>query len=82
MKIEINKIITLGNGEEYLTLAKAVKDNVDYFYIALVNLEKTDIENNYKIVKIVTKDNNQYIEEVLGENNLREILPLFIEKED
>ena len=34
MKIEVNKIITLGNKEKYLVIDKVVKDGKDYFYVA------------------------------------------------
>lgn len=80
MDIELNTIITLENGEEYLTIDKVTKDNVDYYYIAQLNEEKNDIANNYKVVIIKKQDGKDVIEEVLGEDNLKEILPLFIDK--
>ena len=80
MNIELNTIITLENGEEYLTIDKVTKNNVDYYYIAQLNEEKNDIANNYKVVIIKKQDGKDVIEEVLGEDNLKEILPLFIGK--
>lgn len=80
MNIELNTIITLENGEEYLTIDKVTKNNVDYYYIAQLNEEKNDIANNYKVVIIKKQDGKDVIEEVLGEDNLKEILPLFIDK--
>lgn len=80
MNIELNTIITLENGEEYLTIDKVTKDNIDYYYIAQLNEEKNDIANNYKVVIIKKQDGKDVIEEVLGEDNLKEILPLFIDK--
>ena len=80
MNIELNTIITLENGEEYLTIDKVTKNNVDYYYIAQLNEEKNDIANNYKVVIIKKQDGKDLIEEVLGEDNLKEILPLFIDK--
>ena len=50
MKLEINKIITLGNNEEYLVVDK------------------------------VEKDDNIYLDEVLGEDQLKSILPLFVKE--
>lgn len=41
MKLEINKIITLGNNEEYLVVDKVEKDGKEYYYIAEVNEEAT-----------------------------------------
>ena len=80
MNIELNTIITLENGEEYLTIDKVTKDKADYYYIAQLNEEKNDIANNYKVVIIKKQDGKDVIEEVLGEDNLKEVLPLFIDK--
>ena len=46
MKLEVNKIITLGNNEEYLVVDKVEKDDKEYYYIAQVNDEETDICDN------------------------------------
>lgn len=78
MKLELNKIITLGNNEEYLVVDKVKKDDKEYYYIAQVNKEGTDIEDNYKIVVATYKDGEIYLDEVLGEDKLKEILPLFV----
>ena len=78
MKLEVNKIITLGNDEEYLVVDKVLKDDKEYYYIAQVNDEETDIKDNYKIVCATYKDGNVYLDEVLGEDKLKSILPLFV----
>lgn len=75
--LNVNKIIVLENGEEYLVLDKVTHNEIDYYYIAKVNESKTDIENNYKLVLVEEKDNNRVITEVTGEDKLKEILPLF-----
>lgn len=75
--LDINKVVILENKEEYLVLDKVIKDDVEYFYIAKVNDSETDIENNFKLVIVTQRDNNKIIEEVVGEDRLREILPLF-----
>ena len=80
MKLEINKIITLGNNEEYLVVDKVEKDDKEYYYIAQVNDEETDIKDNYKIVCATYKDGNVYLDEVLGEDKLKSILPLFVKE--
>ena len=80
MKLEINKIITLGNNEEYLVVDKVEKDQKEYYYIAEVNEEGTDIKDNYKIVCATYKDDNIYLDEVLGEDQLKTILPLFVKE--
>lgn len=76
--MDLNKIIVLANNEKYLTIDKATKNDIDYYYIAEVNKEETDIKDNYKIVTIDKDEEYSYINEVLGEQNLKDILPLFI----
>lgn len=78
MKLEINKIVTLGNNEEYLIVDKVEKDNKEYYYVAQVNEDETDIEDNYKIVCATYKDDEIYLDEVLGEDKLKLILPMFV----
>ena len=80
MKLEINKIITLGNNEEYLVVDMVEKDDKEYYYIAEVNEDGTDIKDNYKIVCATYKDDDIYLDEVLGEDKLKAILPLFVKE--
>ena len=80
MKQEINKIITLGNNEEYLIVDMVEKDGKEYYYIAEVNEDETNIKDNYKIVCATYKDNNIFLDEVLGEDKLKSILPLFVKE--
>ena len=75
--LNINKVIVLENGEEYLVLDKVNYQDTDYYYIAKVNESETDIENDYKLVVVTEKDNNKVITEVTGEEKLKEILRLF-----
>lgn len=78
MKLDVNKVVTLGNNEEYLIVDKVLKDDKEYYYIAEVNDEGTDIKDNYKIVCANYKDGDIYLDEVLGEDKLKSILPLFV----
>jgi len=78
MKLEINKIVTLGNDEEYLIVDKVEKDDKEYYYVAQVNEDETDIKDNYKIVCATYKDGEIYLDEVLGEDKLKSILPMFV----
>jgi len=80
MKLEINKVITLGNNEDYLVVDKVEKDSKEYYYIAEVNEDGTDIKDNYKIVCATYKDGEIYLDEVLGEDKLKSILPLFVKE--
>ena len=75
--LDIDKVIILENKEEYLILDRVTKDDKEYYYIAKVNETETDIENNYKLVTIEERDSNRVIDEVTGEERLKEILPLF-----
>ena len=76
--MEINKIITLGNEEKYLVIDKVTKDEKDYYYVAEVNEDETNIKDNYKIITTTTKEDDIFVEEVLGEENLKDMLPLFM----
>jgi len=80
MKLEINKIVTLGNGEDYLIVDRVDKDDKEYYYVAQVNEDETGIEDNYKIVCATYKDGEIYLDEVLGEDKLKSILPLFVKE--
>ena len=80
MKLEINKIVTLGNNEEYLIIDYVEYEGKDYYYIAEVAKDDTDILDNYKIVCATYKDNEVYLDEVLGEDKLKKILPLFVKE--
>jgi len=80
MKLEINKVITLGNNEDYLVVDKVEKDSKEYYYIAEINEDGTDIKDNYKIVCATYKDDEIYLDEVLGEDKLKSILPLFVKE--
>ena len=78
MSLEINKIVVLGNNEKYLIVDRVLKDEKEYYYIAQVNDDESDIEDNYKIVCATYKDEEIYLDEVLGEDKLKSILPMFV----
>ena len=78
MKIDVNKIITLGNKEKYLVISHVVNNDSDYYYIAQMDENGKDIKENYKITMATEKDGNIYIDEVVGETNLKSVLPLFV----
>ena len=80
MKLEINKIIMLGNNEEYLVVDMVEKDGKEYYYIAEVNEDGTDIKDNYKIVCATYKNGSIFLDEVLGEEKLKSILPMFVKE--
>lgn len=80
MKIEVGKIIKLGNGEKYLVVTHVTHNNNDYYYIAECNKDENDIKDNYKIVKAKYEGEDIFIDEVVGESNLKAVLPLFVNK--
>ena len=78
MKIDVNKIITLGNKEKYLVISHVVNNDKDYYYIAEMDDNGKDIKENYKITEAKKENGNILIEEVVGETNLKTVLPLFV----
>ena len=78
MNIEMNKIITLGNNERYLVMAHVENNNNDYYYIAEIDESGKDIKDNYKIMLKTEKDGKIFLDEVVGETNLKTVLPLFV----
>jgi len=77
-KLEPKKIITLGNGEKYLVISEAELEGKSYFYITEVNEMETETKENFKIVEATYEDDNVFVDEVVGETNLKKVLPLFI----
>ena len=78
MKLDINKIITLGNNEKYLIISHITNNNKDYYYIAELDENEKDIKDNYKIMLASTKEDKIFLDEVVGETNLKIVLPLFV----
>lgn len=78
MKIDVNKVITLGNKEKYLVISHIVNNNKDYYYIVELDETGKDIKENYKIMESVNEDGKLLINEVVGEANLKVVLPLFV----
>ena len=71
MKLEINKIVTLGNNEEYLIVDKVEKDGKEYYYVAQVNEDETDIEDisnidekNLRVLRELIYDGQPSVEDV------------------
>ena len=78
MNIDVDKVITLGNGEKYLVISHVVNSDKDYYYIAEVDDNSKDIKDNYKIMLKSENDGKVFLDEVVGEANLKVILPLFV----
>ena len=80
MNLETNKIITLGNKEKYLIISHLTNNNKDYYYIAELDENGKDIKDNYKIM-LATKENDKiFLDEVVGESNLKTVLPIFVKE--
>ena len=78
MKLDIHKIITLGNKEKYLIISHVTNNNKDYYYIAELDQNGKDIKENYKIMETTIDGDKIYLDEVVGETNLKTVLQLFI----
>ena len=78
MNIDVNKIITLGNNEKYLVISHVVNNSKDYYYIAELDETGKDIKDNYKIMEATKEIDKIYLDEVIGETNLKVVLPLFV----
>ncbi len=78
MNIDVNKIITMGNGDKYLVISHVVNSDKDYYYIAEVDESGKDIKDNYKIMLKTVQDDKVFLDEVVGEANLKVVLPLFV----
>lgn len=78
MTLDVNKIITLGNNEKYLIISHVENSNKDYYYIAELDQNGKDIKENYKIMESTITDGKTYLDEVVGETNLKTIIPLFV----
>lgn len=78
MKIDINKIITLGNKERYLVISHVTHHQKEYYYIAELDESEKDIKDNYKIMELSEINGKTLLNEVVGETNLKTILPLFV----
>lgn len=78
MQLDVNKLITLGNGEAYLVINKVVVGEEEFFYIAEADIQMKSIKDNYKIIKPDYKEESIFIEEVIGEDKLKSILPAFV----
>lgn len=80
MKLEVDKVIELASGKKYLVIETVNNNNVDYYYIAELNKEEDDIIENYKIVCVVEESGYHAIKEITDEEELKVLLPLFIDK--
>ena len=78
MNIDVDKVITMGNNEKYLVIAHVVNSDKDYYYIAQLNEDEKDIKDNYKIMLKTENQGKIFLDEVVGEANLKVVLPLFV----
>lgn len=80
MRIDVNSMITLNNKEKYAVLEKINVENTNYYYVALVDDNETDIKDEYKIIKLEERNGINYVIEVVEQVLLTKLLPLFLEK--
>ena len=72
--------ITLGNHEKYLVISHITNNDKDYYYIAELEENGKDIKDNYKIMLASEIDGKTFLDEVVGETNLKIVLPLFVKE--
>lgn len=71
--MEVNNIITLNNGNNYLLLEEIIEENFKYFFCVRVDKEKKKPINDYVFVKDESS-NNKVSVKIIEENKLIEKL--------
>ncbi len=82
-KIELYKILTIeqedGTDKNYTVANKLVYNNTTYLYLIEVDQEENLIENNQMLAKVVEHNQEQYVEKITEEAELKEVAKLFFE---
>lgn len=71
--MEVNNLITLNNGDNYLLLEEIKDENNKYFFCVRVDESKTKPVNNYVFVKDESSNNKRSVK-IVKENKLIEKL--------
>lgn len=67
MENRINKIMTLTDGKKYIILNQAIYKETNYFFVVRVSDDLINIEEEFRIVEEVKKDDKRYIRDVKDE---------------
>lgn len=71
MENRINKIMTLTDGKKYIILNQAIYKETNYFFVVRVSDDLTNIEEEFRIIEEVKKDDKRYIRDVKDEKMIQ-----------
>ena len=71
MENRINKIMTLTDGKKYRRLNQAIYKETNYFFVVRVSEDLTNIEEEFRIIEEVKKDDKRYIRDVKDEKMIK-----------
>ena len=74
MKNKINKIITLETGNKYFVMKQAIYKSENYYLVAEVNEDGTDIKDKFAMVHEFEKDGEEFIEMVKDQKTMQVLL--------
>lgn len=78
MKEEDYKLVTLVDDTKWLVVAQTVYDEAEYQYFVGVNENEDEILEEYKVMRVYHKDNQNYYDEVKDADILKIVVPLLI----
>lgn len=71
MENRINKIMTLADGKKYIILNQAIYKETNYFFVVRVSEDLANIEEEFRIIEEVKKDDKRYIRDVKDEKMIQ-----------
>ena len=71
MENRINKIMTLTDGKKYIILNQAIYKETNYFFVVRLSEDLTNIEEEFRIIEEVKKDDKRYIRDVKDEKMIQ-----------
>lgn len=74
MKNKINKVITLETGKKYFVMKQAIYKSENYYLVAEVNEDGSDIKDKFAIVHEFEKEGAEYIETVNDQKTMQVLL--------
>ena len=74
MKNKINKVITLETGKKYFVMKQAIYKSENYYLVAEVNEDESDIKDKFAMVHEFEKDGSEYLEMVQDQKTMQVLL--------
>jgi len=71
MENRINKIMTLTDGKKYIILNQAIYKETNYFFVVRVSEDLANIEEEFRIIEEIKKDDKRYIRDVKDEKMIQ-----------